>query len=195
MPFGFWLSTLLVIIPFSKLRAEQRPIKYSVFKISNVVINMLLNVFLLGILPKLAQTNPEGFWSTFYFENYQIGYVFLANLIASLFTFVLFMPHYFQPNWLFNKQLWVQMLKYGWPILFAGLAFGINEHLDKILLSEWLDPATAKLQLEPIRRVIKSACLWFCFERLIRWESSRFSSVKLEMQMRPKPMPQLQNIL
>lgn len=144
--YAIWILAFdaLVIIPFSKLRAEQRPIKYSVLKISNVIINMLLNVFLLAILPKLAHANPQGFWSTFYFEDYQIGYVFLANLIASLFTFVLFMPHYFQPNWLFNKVLWKQMLQYGWPILFAGLAFGINEHLDKILLSEWLDPATAK---------------------------------------------------
>ncbi|MES2863760.1 MAG: oligosaccharide flippase family protein [Bacteroidota bacterium] len=144
--YAIWILAFdaLVIIPFSKLRAEQKPIKYSVFKISNVIINMLLNVFLLAILPKLALNNPQGFWSTFYFEDYQIGYVFLANLIASLFTFVLFMPHYFQPNWLFNKELWRQMLKYGWPILFAGLAFGINEHLDKILLSEWLDPAEAK---------------------------------------------------
>jgi O-antigen/teichoic acid export membrane protein len=144
--YAIWILAFdaLVIIPFSKLRAEQRPIKYSVFKISNVIINMLLNIFLLAILPKLAHANPLGFWSTFYFEDYQIGYVFLSNLIASLFTFVLFMPHYFQPNWMFNKGLWKQMLNYGWPILFAGLAFGINEHLDKILLSEWLDPATAK---------------------------------------------------
>ena len=144
--YAIWILAFdaLVIIPFSKLRAEQKPIKYSVFKISNVIINMLLNVFLLAILPKLAHANPQGFWSTFYFEDYQIGYVFLANLIASLFTFVLFMPHYFQPNWWFNKELWQKMLQYGWPILFAGLAFGINEHLDKILLSEWLDPATAK---------------------------------------------------
>ncbi|CAM4320770.1 lipopolysaccharide biosynthesis protein [Flavobacterium terrigena] len=144
--YAIWILAFdaLVIIPFSKLRADQRPIRYSVYKISNVIINMLLNVFLLAILPKLAHNNPQGFWSTFYFEDYQIGYVFLANLIASLFTFLLFMPHYFQPNWMFNKVLWKQMLKYGWPILFAGLAFGINEHLDKILLSEWLDPATAK---------------------------------------------------
>lgn len=144
--YSIWILAFdaLVIIPFSKLRAEQRPIRYSVIKISNTVINILLNVFLLAILPKLAHSNPQGFWSTFYFEDYQIGYVFLANLIASLSTFIVFMPHYFQPNWLFNKELWQQMLKYGWPILFAGLAFGVNEHLDKILLDKFLDPSIAK---------------------------------------------------
>jgi O-antigen/teichoic acid export membrane protein len=144
--YAIWILAFdaLVIIPFSKLRAEQRPIKYSVLKISNVVVYLLLNVFLLAILPKLAQSNPEGFWNTFYVDNYQIGYVFLSQLIASLFTFLLFLPHYFQTNWYFYNDLWKKMLHYGWPILFAGLAFGINEHLDKILLSKWLDPTTAK---------------------------------------------------
>jgi O-antigen/teichoic acid export membrane protein len=144
--YAIWILAFdaLVIIPFSKLRAEQRPIRYSVLKISNVLIYLLLNVFLLAILPKLAQANPQGFWSSFYVDDYQIGYVFLSQLMASLFTFVLFMPHYFQPNWFFNNELWKKMLHYGWPILFAGLAFGINEHLDKILLAKWLDPTIAK---------------------------------------------------
>ena len=77
--YAIWILAFdaLVIIPFSKLRAEQRPIKYSVIKILNTIINILLNVFLLAILPKLAQANPQGFWNTFYFEDYQIGYVFL----------------------------------------------------------------------------------------------------------------------
>jgi O-antigen/teichoic acid export membrane protein len=30
------------------------------------------------------------------------------------------------------------MMRYGFPILVAGIAFAINEHFDKILL-EWLD--------------------------------------------------------
>ena len=106
--YAIWILAFdaLVIIPFSKLRADQRPIRYSVLKISNVVIYLLLNVFLLAILPELAQANPQGFWSSFYVEDYQIGYVFLSNLMASLFTFVLFMPHYFKPNWFFNTDLW-----------------------------------------------------------------------------------------
>jgi O-antigen/teichoic acid export membrane protein len=54
--------------------------------------------------------------------------------LASLVTLVCFIPDYFKLNWRFNLDLWKQMLKYGYPILIAGLAFGVNEHLDKILL-------------------------------------------------------------
>ncbi len=34
-------------------------------------------------------------------------------------------------------QLWKKMLRYGFPILIAGLAFAVNETFDKILL-EWM---------------------------------------------------------
>ncbi|WMW78063.1 polysaccharide biosynthesis C-terminal domain-containing protein [Flavobacterium sp. 20NA77.7] len=147
--YAIWILALdaLVIIPFSKLRAEQRPIKYATIKIANVCINMLLNIFLLAILPKLAIANPTGFWSSIYVHDYQIGYVFLANLMASLCTFLFFIPNYIQSNWLFNPILWKQMMRYGWPILFAGLAFGINEHFDKILLSKLLPESIAKAEV------------------------------------------------
>ena len=126
----------LVIIPFSKLRAEGRPIKYAVIKIGNVVINLSLNFFFLVFLPKWAQNNSllEGI----YFENFQIGYIFVSNVIASLFTLLMLLPDYFKLKWQFDVVLWKKMMHYGFPILIAGVAFAINEHFDKILL-EWMD--------------------------------------------------------
>src|SRR5690606_12524882 len=74
----------LVIIPFSKLRAESRPIKYAIIKIGNVAINLSLNIFFLVFLPKLA-TNGN-ILQAIYLEDFQIGYIFISNVIASLFT-------------------------------------------------------------------------------------------------------------
>lgn len=137
--YTIWILTLdaLVIIPFSKLRAEKRPMVYATIKIGSVVLNFSLNIFFLAILPNLAQQNPTGFLNTIYFENFQVGYIFVSNLIASLLTFVVLSPDYFKTRWRFDFQLWKQMMKYGFPILVAGVAFAINEHFDKILL-EWL---------------------------------------------------------
>lgn len=125
----------LVIIPFSKLRAEGRPIKYAVIKIGNVAINLSLNIFFLVFLPKWAQNSSllEGI----YFENFQIGYIFVSNVIASLFTLLMLLPDYFKLKWQFDVLLWKKMMHYGFPILIAGIAFAINEHFDKILL-EWM---------------------------------------------------------
>ena len=137
--YSIWILTLddLAIIPFSKLRAEKKPIKYSVIKIGNVTVNLLLTVFFLAFLPKLASNNPDGFFNTIYFENFQIGYIFIATLAASLATLLVLIPNDTSISWKFDKLIWKKMVKYGFPILIAGLAFAINEHFDKILL-EWM---------------------------------------------------------
>jgi O-antigen/teichoic acid export membrane protein len=147
--YAIWILVLdaLAIIPFSKLRAQQRPIKYAVIKIGNVVLNLSLNVFLLLALPKLAGSPSDSFWDLIYVSDFQVGYIFIANLIASLTTLLIFLPDYFRLRWQFDSSLWKQMLKYGWPILFAGLAFGINEHFDKILLDYLLPAGIAKSEV------------------------------------------------
>ena len=138
--YTIWILVLdaLVIIPFSNLRATQRPIYYATIKIGNVVVNLLLNLFFLLVLPKVASANPSGFLSTIYFENFQIGYIFISNIIASLLTFLALSPNYLQIKWHFNFELWKRMMRYGMPILIAGIAFAINEQFDKILLGKLL---------------------------------------------------------
>ena len=137
--YTIWILTLdaLAIIPFSKLRAEKKPIKYAAIKMSNVSINLVLNIFFLAFLPKLVAHNPNGFFSTIYFDNFQIGYIFIANVVASLVTLMVLIPNYTKISWTFDKALWKKMMTYGLPILFAGIAFAINEHFDKILL-DWM---------------------------------------------------------
>ena len=144
--FAIWILVLdaLVVIPFSKLRAEQRPIRYAIIKIVNVVINLGLNVFFLLVLPRIASNNSASFLATLYVPNFQIGYIFLANVIASLFTFIVLSGDYFTSNWKIDKPLWTKMMHYGFPILIAGIAFAVNEHFDKILLANLLPAAVAK---------------------------------------------------
>ena len=147
--FAIWILVLdaLVIIPFSKLRAQQRPIVYAIIKIGNVVINMALNLFFLLYLPQIAQNNPDSFIATFYFHDFQVGYIFLANLIASLATFLVLSPNYFHVKWNFDFKLWKKMMQYGFPILIAGIAFAVNEHLDKIILEYLLPKDTGKAEV------------------------------------------------
>jgi len=137
--YTIWILTLdaLVIIPFSKLRAERKPIKYATIKIGNVSISLLLTLFFLAILPELVANNPDGIFSMIYFRNYQIGYIFISFIMASLATFLVLIPNYTKIAWNFDKVLWKKMMTYGLPILFAGIAFAINEHFDKILL-DWM---------------------------------------------------------
>jgi O-antigen/teichoic acid export membrane protein len=150
-----WILALdaLVIIPFSKLRAYQQPMLYAAIKIGNVVVNLGLNIFFLIFVPKIANVYPDSFISTFYYEGFQVGYIFISNIAASLLTFLVLMPNYFQIKWKFDFSLWKRMMKYGFPILIAGIAFAINDQFDKILLKELLPADVAEAQVG-----IYSAC-------------------------------------
>ena len=128
----------LCIVPFSKLRAEKKPMKYALIKITNVVINLLLTIFFLVWLPQLIKQNPLHFLSQIYSPNFQIGYIFISGLVASALSFIMLLPNYFQISWQFDRQLWKKMMRYGLPILVSGIAFAINEHFDKILLG-WMN--------------------------------------------------------
>ena len=147
--YSVWILVLdaLVIVPFSKLRANQRPMRYAIIKIGNVAVNLGLNIFFLMVLPKIAKARPDSFIASFYSENFEIGYIFVANLISSLLTFLVLLPDYFKINWEFDPKLWARMMKYGLPILVAGIAFAINEHFDKILLEKLLPASIAKSEV------------------------------------------------
>lgn len=146
--YSIWILVLdaLVIIPFSKLRVDQKPLTYALIKIGNTVVNLLLNIFFILILPQLATEGGSGFLDVLYIKNFEIGYIFVSNLLASLLTLVYFLPFYFRISWRFDSQLWKRMMQYSLPILVAGIAFAINEHFDKILLEKLLPENIGKVQ-------------------------------------------------
>jgi len=153
--YNIWILVLdaLVIIPFSKLRAEGRPMLYAVIKIGNVGITLLLNVFFLIYLKDIALNNPDSFWSVIYVKDFEVGYIFVANLISSLLTLLVLLPHYLKTDWHFDKALWKRMMKYSLPVLIAGMAFVINETFDRIFLEHLLPEKIAKSEIG-----IYSAC-------------------------------------
>ncbi len=142
-----WILLLdaLVIIPFAWLRAKAKPMKYAVIKILNVVINLGLNLFLLLWLKELA--NESSTLAVIYKPNYEINYIFIANLVASAVTLALVFPFYFKIKFTFNIVLWKQMMRYAFPILIAGVAFSINETFDRILLDKLLPENIAKTEI------------------------------------------------
>jgi len=129
----------LVIIPFAWLRANQKPMRYAVIKILNVAVNLGLNVFFLLLLPKIASDSSSGILDAIYLPNFELSYIFISMVIASAISLLILIPFYFKIPYKFSKNLWKEMLKYSYPVLFAGVAFAINESFDRILLG-WLLP-------------------------------------------------------
>ena len=123
----------LVVAPFAYLRATGRPIKFTAIKLSNIAIYVALNFFFLWAIPKF------GIQLSGYDTSDLVKYIFIANLAASAFTFLLLSPYFFKTKLILDFSILKQMLNYSWPIMVAGLAYVINENFDKWILPQLLD--------------------------------------------------------
>lgn len=134
--YTIWILVLdaVVIIPFAKLRVSQKPMRYTLVKVGSVALFYFLNVFFLKLLPEAVQSNPNSFLDSLFMKDFEVGYIFLANVIASIFTLLLLLPNYFHVRWYFDFSLWNKMMRYGLPVMIAGIAFAINEAFDRLLL-------------------------------------------------------------
>jgi len=135
---GILTFDTLAVVPFAYMRAQGKAMKYAVIKMINVIISVgcsTLFLICLQDIPGLRDLLPSD----------KIELYFIAFFAASILTFLMVCRPYFS-KWRFDIQLWKKMLRYGFPILIAGLAFAINETFDKIML-EWLlvDNATEQV--------------------------------------------------
>lgn len=120
-------------IPFAKLRLEHRPMRFASIKFVNIGVNIVLNLFFLTLCPVIARHFPDSVFTRIYRLEFGIGYVFLANMIATLVTFVMLIPH-MSLKICFDFKLMRKMLNYSFPILIVGITGMININIDKILL-------------------------------------------------------------
>ena len=157
----------LAIVPFAWLRAMERPLRYSIVKVTSVAMNLLLNIFFLTALPELADKGPS-FWAEIYKENFQIEYVFIANVISSGIALLWVSGIYFDSKYSFDERLLKQMLKYSLPIMVAGLAFTVNEVFDRILLDRLLPEDIAKAEIGKYSACYKLAVFMTLFGTAFR---------------------------
>lgn len=116
-------------LPFAYLRYRRCAMRFAALKLVGIALNIGLNIFFILLLPQLAERGICGWmWSA----DFGIGYIFLANLIASVVTLVLLMPE-LRMKWSYCGKLLHEMLVYSFPLLVLGLAGIMNQSIDKIL--------------------------------------------------------------
>ncbi|MBC7862998.1 MAG: oligosaccharide flippase family protein [Bacteroidia bacterium] len=141
-------SDAFMIIPFARLRSENKPGKYALIKCTNILINILLNVFFIIFCKNAYEADlisgESSFLGKIYDPSIGIGYGFLANALTNVFTLVFLFKEYTAITYHFDKKLWKSMMKYAMPLLVLGFAGMINETFDRIILGKMLDPSIAK---------------------------------------------------
>lgn len=131
----------LAVLPFSKLRHEGRPRKFAFLKILNILINIALVVFFLVWCKGQHEKGAENMWALLYDPSIDIGYVFIAQLVASAVTLLLLWKEISSFSFSFNSALVREMLIYSAPLVIVGFGGMINETLDRFMITS-LYPGT-----------------------------------------------------
>jgi len=132
-----WLlfTDAICVIPFAKLRADDRPMRFSMIKFINIGSFIGFNLIFLFVVPAVIKSGGTlGQWFASWYRTDWVGYVFISNLIASVLTLILLVPELLKLQLKFDRALFRKMVSYSWPVLVANLSFVINENLDKMVI-------------------------------------------------------------
>ena len=128
-------------IPFAKLRLDKQPKRFAILKTMNIVMFLALNLFFIVFCRKVYQgewfVGLQEFVASWYSLEMGPEYVVISNLIASGFT-MLFLLGLFKGFKLSFSHYNKQMLKYGFPLVFNGIAGIAIAQLPVIMLNSWL---------------------------------------------------------
>ena len=119
-------------IMFSRLRQQGRPLKFLSLKFAFIIPNILLNLFIFLVLPKMGAAHPE--WLDIYVKyNYGVGLIFFSNLLCTGLVTLGFAKEIRGIAYGFDPALAKRMLKYSWPLLILSLVGVFNQVADKII--------------------------------------------------------------
>jgi O-antigen/teichoic acid export membrane protein len=129
----------LTAVPFAQLRLRGNAWRFGTARLLNIGTNISASLFFLLVCPALHAAGHPWILAV-YDPDLGVGYVFLANFLASIATLVFLLPEFgswpqLKVFWQdFDSALWQRMMRYSLPLVVVGLAGIVNEVLDRILL-------------------------------------------------------------
>ena len=192
-------------IPFAYLRYKRRPLQFAALKLLFVFLNILLNLFFLVLCPKIQDAAWVAPW---YNPDYGVGYVFVANILATGIQTLCLLPYILEPLRpsksplkgdlmaggdahdkavysacapempLFSFPLLKAMLRYSLPLLVLGVCGIMNQTLDRILFPFLYTAADAQAQLGIYGACFKVAMVMMMFTQAFRYAYEPFVFAK-----------------
>lgn len=137
-----WIAWVLAIdailvIPYAKLRKENRAFQFALTKLGNILINVGFNIFFIVFCYHIWKgdwlANLSPFIAQIYNPDWGVEYIFLSNLVANaaMIPVLFFLTKKFRFG--FNREFLKPMWHYAFPLLFMGLAGVINETFSRTI--------------------------------------------------------------
>lgn len=173
-------------IPFAYLRYKNRPIRFATIKMTNVALNIGLNLFFILLCPNIPQNYS---WTIDWFylplggKSFGIGWIFVANLISSIVVLLMLLPQIGGRKFRFSIPLLRQMLSYSWPLLILGIAGMLSQNMGQMMIPFlFTDTEAARSMVGIYGANIKIAIVMVMFTQAFRYayEPFIFSQAKTQ---------------
>lgn len=146
-------------IPFSRLREQGRASRFVTLKMLNIVLQTGL-AFVFGAM---------GLFAT----EFGVGWAFVANLAASVITFLSILPTTERTVPKVDWLLLATIFSYSLPLLVSGVAGTANEFIDRQMI-KYLVPENAMAQLGIYGAITKIAVVMMLFTQMYRLAAEPF---------------------
>ncbi len=176
-----WVAAILAMdsvgaVAFARLRAENQALRFAFIKVSEIGVNIGLNLFFILACRQAFEADPGSFLGRLWDPAIGVGYVFIANLVASAGKLVLLLPQLGGVRGPFDGALFGRLLRYSLPMVVIGFAGIVNDMLDRAALKYLLpfDPQTNLAQLGIYGACYKLAVLMTLFVQAFRYAGEPF---------------------
>ena len=176
-----WFALILFLdvlsaVPLAKLRADERPWLFAGVRLTDIGVNLGLNIFFLVVCRQAHLAGADTPLARLYDPAIGVGYVFLANLVASAVKFVLLAPQMRHLTRHLDTGLYRRMLGYALPLILVGMAGMVNETLDRAVMKHLLPhgPQENLRQLGIYGAVYKLSMFMALFVQAFRYAAEPF---------------------
>ena len=154
------LLDVATMIPFSRLREQGRALTFVGLKALNVFVNVGLAILfmLMGLFE----------------SNFGVGWVFVANLAASIITLIAILPSTERTRPTIDRQLLKRIFAYSLPLLIGGVAGTAGEFIDRQMIKYILPEGVAMAQLGVYGAITKIAVVMTLFTQMYRLAAEPF---------------------
>ena len=166
-------------IPFACLRFRRKAWTFAAIKLTNIGVNIALNLFFLLVCPKIHETAP-GLIAWFYEPlggaAFSVGWIFLANVISTLVVLACLVPWMRVKRFVVDSRLLLKMLSYSWPLLVLGVAGNLSQGMGQIIIPYLFpdNPEAARSMVGVYGANIKIAVVMMMFTQAFRYAYEPF---------------------
>ena len=154
------LVDVATMIPFSRLREQGRALLFVALKAVSVFVNVGLAIAFLAL----------GFFDS----AFGVGWVFVANLVASIITLLLILTTTSRTMPRIDSKLLKRIFVYSLPLLIGGVAGTAGEFIDRQMIKYLLPETISMAQLGVYGAITKIAVVMTLFTQMYRLAAEPF---------------------